>query len=86
MRISLVMLALMAVTTAASAQKGTPNTIDCAAFKKDSNGAWCAIKPTTFELGGTKQEGLTDICTGPGGMSFGGVDLFTAVEQKCGRR
>jgi hypothetical protein len=74
---------LAAVASSASAQ--TLNTINCTAFTKFPNG-WAVGAPTTFDLGTVKGATVADKIIQPGSDSVGGIDLFAALEQKCGKK
>ena len=88
MRMRYIFVACLALTSfsSASAQDGT-NTIDCAAFSKARDGSWYVSKQqTTFAFGPLKSVTFTKRQRiKPKSISFGGADVFEAIEKKCGR-
>ena len=62
-----------------------PNTIDCRAFDKLSDGNWRVGEPTTFDFGTTKGTILAHQTIRPQGFNLGDMDLFAVIEKKCGR-
>jgi hypothetical protein len=61
-----------------------PNTIECGAFVKRPNGNWYAGQPTTFDIGTTKRVTVGNQEISPRAFNFGGTDLYTLLERKCG--
>ena len=78
---------MFAMSIPACAESDVPNTIDCAAFSKRADGAWYVSKQsTTFAFGPVKSLTLEKRqLVKSRSLSFGGADLFQAVEKKCGR-
>lgn len=82
----LVILAAATVSDMAIAQNDvTPNTIDCAVFTKRPNGNWYVGSKITFDLGEVRNITLDSEEVPPHFLSFGGTDLYNAIEQKCGK-
>ena len=78
-------LALSAVSvSSAIAQSCAPpqNTIDCTSFHKLSNGNWYSAATTV--LIGADRMILLNQQIGPHWFNRGGVDLYEAIELKCG--
>ncbi|MCP1732635.1 hypothetical protein ABIF38_005054 [Bradyrhizobium japonicum] len=69
------------VTTAAA----QPNTIDCSAFSKRSDGTWYVGAPTTFDVGNTTSITVAVRAVGRNFMNIAGDDLFDLIEAKCGK-
>jgi hypothetical protein len=70
-------LAFFVVAVAAS-QSSAQATLKCSDFVRNPNGSWSPVRPIT----------LNGITMGPGvaftpGVSFGGVDLATILNQQC---
>ena len=65
--------------------RGIPeNTIDCKQFKKTGPEEWIEAGTAVFDLGTIKDINLTNQPVTPRHYKFGGIDLYTVVEQKCG--
>ena len=60
-----------------------PNTIDCTACAKASDGNWRVGAPTTFDIGAAKGITLRGVTVGPGSVLLGGGDLYEVLESKC---
>jgi hypothetical protein len=58
------------------------NKIDCATFRKLRNGNWYSAATTL--LIGTNRLILLNQQIGPHWFNRGGVDLYEAIERKCG--
>jgi hypothetical protein len=58
------------------------STIDCSSFRKLSNGNWYSAVTTV--LIGTSRMILLNQQVGPHWFNRGGVDLYDAIELKCG--
>jgi hypothetical protein len=74
---------------AAQAQGNPPprNTIDCHDWTHNPDGSWRAhadAKP--FDLGDTTNASMQSTTIGPQAIAMGGVDLWTALNQKCGAK
>lgn len=66
-------------------EPGLPeNTIDCKQFQKTGPQQWIEVGTAVFDLGHTKDINLTNQPVTPRYFRFGGFDLYTVVEQKCG--
>jgi len=61
------------------------NTIPCAAFTKNDRGNWYVKGPVTFDLGSAENKTLQDQEIPPKFFTIGGVDLYAAIQKKCGR-
>jgi hypothetical protein len=89
LRLTLAMAILTASTALPVAQDSAPgntqdNTIiDCSAFQKQSNGSYYAGGSTTVKIG-TASMTLSSMPVGPRSISLGGVDLYDAIDRKCG--
>lgn len=78
-------LALLAASVSGVvAQTFVPSqtTIDCTSFRKLSNGNWYSAATTL--LIGTNRLILLNQQVGPHWFNRGGVDLYEAIERKCG--
>jgi len=86
MRHIFVICLALGLSCAASAQD-IPNTIDCTAFSKARDGSWYVSKQqTTFAFGPFKAVTFSKKQrVKPKSISFGGADVFDAIEKKCGR-
>ncbi len=60
------------------------NTIDCKQFKKTGPQEWIEVGTAVFDLGGIRDINITDQPVTPRYFKFGGYDLYTVVDQKCG--
>ncbi len=60
------------------------NTIDCKQFKKTGPQEWIEVGTAVFDLAKIREITLTNQPVTPRYFKFGGFDLFTVVEQKCG--
>jgi hypothetical protein len=72
---------------AAARQSGSPsptNTIPCKAFTKNERGHWYVKGPVTFDIGSAENQTLQDLEIPPKFFIIGGVDLYEAVQKKCG--
>ena len=65
-------------------QRLPQNTIDCKQFKKSGPQEWIEVGTAVFDLGGIRDINLTGQPVTPRYFKFGGYDLYTVVEQKCG--
>jgi hypothetical protein len=68
-------------------QGGSPlpsNTIPCEAFTKNERGNWYVKGPVTFDLGSAENKTLQNLEITPKFFTIGGVDLYEAVQKKCG--
>jgi len=82
---ALFLLSLSATNTVAQAPRPTPdNTIDCSAFKKQPNG-WFVEAPTTLILGTMNMRLSNQLIQRHSGIEMNGVDLYDAIERKCGQ-
>jgi hypothetical protein len=78
------MIAMGASSLSAQTADYPPNSIDCAAFTKHSNGTWYVRGSTTFDIGTMKGVTISQSEIGPGGMNLGGTNLYIVIEHKCG--
>ena len=62
----------------------SPNTIPCKAFMKNGRGNWYVRGPVTFDLGSAENKTLQNMEIPPKFFTIGGVDLYEAVQKKCG--
>jgi hypothetical protein len=89
MRAGTILLAISAAVIASGAavaqNEAMPNTIDCAAFTKRPNGNWYVGSKITFDLGEVRNITLDTEEVPPHFLSFGGTDLYNAIEQKCAK-
>jgi hypothetical protein len=69
---------------AALADDIAPNTIDCAAFAKLSDGSWQVAGTTIFDAGAATRMTLSNRTVSRRVMDVGGADLFDVIEAKCG--
>ncbi len=72
---------------AAAKQGGSPsstNTIPCNAFTKNERGHWYVKGPVTFDIGNAENQTLENLEIPPKFFNIGGVDLYEAVQKKCG--
>lgn len=73
---------------AAVAKQGEPtpprNTIPCEAFTKNARGHWYVRGPITLDIGSAENKTLHNLEIAPKFFTIGGVDLYEAVEKKCG--
>jgi hypothetical protein len=65
-------------------QRLPENTIDCRQFKKTGPQEWSEVGTPVFDLGAIKDINLTGQPVTPRYFKFGGIDLYTVIEQKCG--
>jgi hypothetical protein len=76
-------LALSAASSVVAQMCAPPQiTIDCANFRKLSNGNW--YSPATTVLIGTNHMILLNQQVGPRWFNRSGVDVYEAIERKCG--
>ena len=72
---------------AAAKQAGSPtsaNTIPCDAFTKNERGHWYVKGPVTFDIGNAENQTLENLEIPPKFFNIGGVDLYEAIQKKCG--
>jgi hypothetical protein len=81
MRLTLATAILAASTALAAAQDNT--TIDCSAFQKQPNGSYYVGGSTTVKIG-TATMTLSSMAVAPRSVSLGGIDLYDAIDRKCG--
>ena len=62
------------------------NSIRCSAFNKMSDGTWHVGAPTTFRMGKFKKITFTELSIDQDNFTFGGADLYKALEHKCDAR
>jgi hypothetical protein len=67
-----------------SGSRNQANTIPCAAFTKNNRGNWYVRGPITFDLGNAENQTLQDQEIPPKFFTVGGVDLYEAIEKRCG--
>jgi TRAP-type C4-dicarboxylate transport system permease small subunit len=80
----LFLLSLSGTYVAAQAPRSLPeNTIDCTAFKKQPNG-WFVGAPTTLSFGAMTMRLFNQLIEPHSGIETDGVDLYDAIEHKCG--
>jgi hypothetical protein len=75
------------LTVAIAKQGGStlpPNTIPCNAFTKNERGNWYVKGPVTVDLGSAENKTLQNLEIPPKFFTIGGVDLYEAVQKKCG--
>ena len=60
------------------------NTIPCNAFTKNERGNWYVKGPVTIDLGNAENKTLQNLEITPKFFTIGGVDLYEAVQKKCG--
>jgi hypothetical protein len=60
------------------------NTISCDAFTKNERGNWYVKGPVTIDLGSVENKTLQNLEITPKFFTIGGVDLYEAVQKKCG--
>ena len=60
------------------------NTIPCKAFTKNGRGNWYVKGPITFDIGSAENKTLQNLEIIPKFFTIGGVDLYEAVQKKCG--
>ena len=60
------------------------NTIPCKAFTRNERGNWYVKGPVTFDLGSAENKTLQNLEITPKFFTIGGVDLYEAVQKKCG--
>lgn len=72
----------------AVARQDTPppptNTIPCSEFTKTYHGNWYVKGPVTLSLGTAENKTLQNVEIPPKFFTIGGVDLYEAVQKKCG--
>jgi hypothetical protein len=61
-----------------------PNTIPCNAFTKNERGNWYVKGPVTFDIGSAENRTLQNLEISPKFFNIGGVDLYEAIQKKCG--
>ena len=73
---------------AADAKQGgsttLPDTIPCDAFTKNERGNWYVKGPVNINLGSAENKTLQNLEITPKFFNIGGVDLYEAVQKKCG--
>ena len=67
-----------------SGSPSPPDTIPCNAFTKNYRGNWYVAGPVTFDLGNAKNKTLQNLEIPPKFFTIGGVDLYQAIQKKCG--
>jgi hypothetical protein len=77
-------LIAIVLPSAAIAKDIVPNTIDCAAFAKQSDGSWQVDGTTTFDAGAATQLTLSNKAVSRRAIDVGGADLYAVIEAKCG--
>jgi tetratricopeptide (TPR) repeat protein len=80
-------LAIGFAMTAAAQNKESrlpENTIDCKQFKKTSPQEWVEVETAVFDLGKITDINLTNQPVKPRSFKFGGIDLYSVLEEKCG--
>jgi hypothetical protein len=82
MRALLAVAVLLVSAVLASAQQDSIE-IDCAAFEKQPDGAYRVISPTILKIGGSTRILSTSVIQ-PHGATMGSVDVYDAIETKCG--
>ncbi len=60
------------------------STIPCEAFTKNGRGNWYVKGPVTIYLGSAENKTLQNLEITPKFFTIGGVDLYEAVQKKCG--
>jgi tetratricopeptide (TPR) repeat protein len=60
------------------------NTIDCKQFKKTGPQEWIEVGTAVFDLAKVNDINLTNQPVTPRSFRFGGADLYSVLEQKCG--
>jgi hypothetical protein len=60
------------------------NTIPCDAFTRNERGNWYVRGPVTIDLGTAQNKTLQNLEIMPKFFTIGGVDLYEAVQKKCG--
>ena len=61
-----------------------PNTIPCNEFTKNYRGNWYVRGPVTLNLGSAENKTLQNLEIPPKFFTIGGVDLYEAIQKKCG--
>jgi hypothetical protein len=61
-----------------------PDTIPCEEFTKNFNGHWYVKGPVTLNLGTAENKTLQNLEIPPKFFTIGGVDLYEAIQKKCG--
>jgi hypothetical protein len=74
--------AILTVSTALAVAQDNAD-IDCSAFQKQPNGSYYVGGSTTVKIG-TASMTLSSMPVGPRSISLGGVDLYDAIDRKCG--
>jgi hypothetical protein len=81
---ALFLLILSVTNVLAQAARSNPdNTIDCTALKKKPDG-WFVEAATTFNFGGMNMKLSNKLIQPHSGFEMNGVDLYDAIERKCG--
>jgi hypothetical protein len=62
----------------------SPNTIPCNEFTKNYRGNWYVKGPVTLDLGSAENKTLQNLEIPPKFFTIGGVDLYEAIQKKCG--
>ena len=60
------------------------NTLPCDAFTRNERGNWYVRGPVTIDLGTAQNKTLQNLEIMPKFFTIGGVDLYEAVQKKCG--
>ncbi len=61
-----------------------PDTIPCKEFTKNFSGRWYVKGPVTLNLGTAENKTLQNLEIPPKFYTIGGVDLYEAIQKKCG--
>lgn len=73
---------------AAAAKPGEPatpsDTLPCNAFTRNERGNWYVRGPVTIDLGTAQNKTLQNLEIMPKFFTIGGVDLYEAIQKKCG--
>lgn len=73
------------VAAAKQGESAAPsNPIPCSAFTKNERGNWYVKGPVTIDLGNAENKTLQNLEISPKFYTIGGVDLYEAVQKKCG--
>jgi hypothetical protein len=67
-----------------SGSTASENPIPCKAFTKNERGNWYVRGPVTINLGNAENKTLQNIEITPKFFTIGGVDLYEAIQKKCG--
>ena len=67
-----------------SGSPSPPDTIPCNAFTKNYRGNWYVKGPVTFDIGSAENRTLQNLEIPHKFFNIGGVDLYEAIQKKCG--